>query len=78
MRDVVAISLAPLRGKRKATMQCYVVDNISSIANVRPEVVRDNYPHLHDIWFADVCRTKERLRVDNINWFRPSLEPSRE
>ena len=45
-RDVVEICLAPLRGKKKVTMQYYVVNNIYSIANVRPEVLRDNYPHL--------------------------------
>ena len=45
-------------------MQCFVVDEISSISNAHPEVVRENYPHLHDIWFSDICRHKERLQVD--------------
>jgi len=63
-RDVVEVCLVPRTGKKKVTLQCFVVDEISSISNVHPEVVRKNYPHLHDIWFSDICRHKERLQVD--------------
>ena len=63
-RDVVEVCLVPMTGKKKVTLQCFVVDEISSISNVHPEVVRENYPHLHDIWFSDICRHNERLQVD--------------
>ena len=43
-------------GMRKIAIECFVVDNISNISNVLPEVVRKSYPHLHKIWFSDVCR----------------------
>ena len=63
-RDVVEVCLVPMRGKKKITLQCFVVDEISSIPNVHPEVVRETFPHLHEIWFSDICRHKERLQVD--------------
>ena len=63
-RDVVEVCLVPMRGKKKVTLQCFVVDEIFSISNVHPEIVRENYPHLHEIWFSDICRHKERLQVD--------------
>ena len=63
-RDVVEVSLVPVNGKKKVTIECYVVDEISSIANAHPEVVKETYPHLHNIWFSDICRHKETLKVD--------------
>ena len=61
---MVEICLVPINGEEKVTLQCYVVDEICSISNVHPEVVRDTYPHLNNIWFSDICRNKERLKVD--------------
>ena len=43
-RDVVEVCLVPMRGKKKVTLQCFVVDEISSISNVHPEIVREKYP----------------------------------
>ena len=63
-RDVVEVGLVPVDGKKKVTLQCYVVDEISSIANAHPEIVRKTYSHLNNIWFSDICRHKERLKVD--------------
>ena len=36
-RDVVEVSQVPVIGKKKVTLQCYVVDEISFIANAHPE-----------------------------------------
>ena len=39
-RDVVEVGLVPVDGKKEVTLQCYVVDEISSIANAHPEIVK--------------------------------------
>ena len=64
VREVVDVCLSPLDGRERVTISCYVVDEISSISNVHPEVVRQMYTHLTGIWFSDVCRAEETLAVD--------------
>ena len=63
-RDVFEVGLVPVDGKKKVTLQCYVIDEISSIVNAHLEIVKKTYPHLNNIWFSDICRHKERLKVD--------------
>ncbi|XP_065065262.1 uncharacterized protein LOC135691349 isoform X2 [Rhopilema esculentum] len=63
VREVVRVPLSSQDGMRKIVIECFVVDNISNISNVHPEVVRKSYPHLHEIWFSDVCRL-ETLTVE--------------
>ena len=41
---MVEVSLVPVNGKKKVTIQCYVVDEISSIANARPEIFKETCP----------------------------------
>ena len=64
VREVVDVCLSPLDGRERVVITCYVVDEISSISNVHPEVVRQMYTHLTGIWFSDVCRAEETLAVD--------------
>ena len=64
VREVVDVCLSPLHGSERVVISCYVVDEISSIPNVHPEVVRQLYTHLTGIWFSDVCRAEETLAVD--------------
>ena len=63
-RDVVEINVEALNGTKNVKLHCYVVDDISSISNVHPEMVREIYPHLHNIYFSDVCRNVEVLKID--------------
>lgn len=64
VRDVIELTLIGMRGKKKVSLHCYAVDEISYISNVYPEVVREAYPHLHEIWFSAVSRHQKRLKVD--------------
>ena len=64
VREVVDVCLSPLHESERVVISCYVVDEISSIPNVHPEVVRQLYTHLTGIWFSDVCRAEETLAVD--------------
>ena len=63
-RDVVEFDLVPLKGeKKKVKVSCFVVDNITSIANIHVEHVKKLYPHLQMIYFSDVSRFEERLNI---------------
>ena len=44
--------------------EAYVEPEISHISNERIEVVKNDFPHFHDLWFSDVCKTKEQLQID--------------
>lgn len=37
---------------------------ISRVKNEHLELVRENYPHLANIWLSDVFRHKEQLEID--------------
>lgn len=37
---------------------------ISNITNKHVEVVKNDYLHFRDLWFSDVCQTKEELVID--------------
>eukprot|EP00794_Sanderia_malayensis_P012188 gene12188-biopygen9724 len=64
MRDVVKIALAPLGQGKSVSVECFVVDDISCIANEHLEVVKKDFSHLNKIWFSDVSRNEEVLTVD--------------
>ena len=53
----------PLQAKRSLKLED-VVPEISNISNKHIEVVKNDYPHLRDLWFSDVCQTKEELIID--------------
>ena len=63
MRDVVEFYLLPLMGEKRVKVSCYVVDNITSIANIHVEKVKKLYPHLHMIYFSDVSRFEDKLNI---------------
>ena len=63
MRDVVEFCLLPLMGEKRVKVSCYVVDNITSIANIHVEKVKKLYPHLHMIYFSDVSRFEDKLNI---------------
>ena len=62
--EVIDVCSSPLDGRERVVMSCYIVDEISSISSVHPEVVRQLYTHLTGIWFSDVCRAGETLATD--------------
>ena len=37
---------------------------ISNISNEHVEVIKNDYPYLHNLWFSGVCQTKEELVID--------------
>ena len=63
MKDVVEFYLLPLMGEKRVKVSCYVVDNITSIANIHVEKVKKLYPHLHMIYFSDVSRFEDKLNI---------------
>ena len=63
VRDVVEFYLVPLRGEKKVKVSCFVVDDITSIANIHVEEVKKLYPHLHMIYFSDVSRLEDKLSI---------------
>ena len=45
------------------SLEAYIVDNVSSIQNNHVELVKKNYAHLKNIWFSDVCRERNLLKL---------------
>lgn len=51
-------------GQKVIKIEAYVVPKISSIQNGHVELARNEYPHLKDLWFSDVCKDQEQLEID--------------
>ena len=64
LHDVVLMDPIPVRGARNLTLEAYVVLEISRISNKHVEVVKKDFSHLPNLWFSDVCRTKQELEID--------------
>ncbi|XP_065070921.1 uncharacterized protein LOC135695676 [Rhopilema esculentum] len=65
MREIVEIKLLPVRGEGSAVkLNAFVVDHISEISNVHPEIVKHEYAHLANVWFSDVACFQNSLEVD--------------
>ena len=64
LRDVVLVDLIRVSGGENLTLEAYVVPEISRISNEHVEVVKKDFSHLRDLWFSDICRTKEELGID--------------
>jgi len=64
LREVVRFDVMPLKSDRALRLEAYVVPEISNISNEHVEVVKNDFPHLRDLWFSDVCQTKEELVID--------------
>ena len=63
VKDVVSVPIVSCDGKKRIDIECFVVDNISHIKNVHPEVVKKSFNYLHEIWFSDFSRL-ESLKID--------------
>ena len=64
LREVVQFDVMPLQANCSLRLEAYVVPVISNISNEHVEVVKNDFPHLRDLWFSDVCRTKDELQID--------------
>ena len=64
LRDVVEVKVSPVGGQKVLKIEAYVVPEISSIQNGHVELARNEYPHLKDLWFSDVCKAQEELEID--------------
>jgi len=64
LRDVVVVNVSSIGGGKTLSLEAYVVPEITRIGNVHVEVVKNDFPHLKDLWFSDVNRTKVSLDVD--------------
>ena len=56
----------PLKSDRALRLEAYVVPEISNISNEHVEVVKNDFPHLRDLWFSDVCQRARNRFVDRI------------
>lgn len=52
---MVGIPLTPVGEGGVIHIEAFVVPEISRVPNERLDIVRNNYPHLADIWLSDVC-----------------------
>ena len=50
--------------RQSSPVEAYVVTEISHISTSTQEVVKNGFLHLRDLWFSDVCKTKEQLEID--------------
>ena len=64
LREVAHFDVMPLHGGKVQPIEAYVVPDISHISNEHVEVVKNDFPHLRDLWFSDVCQSKDELEID--------------
>ena len=64
-RAVYDVKLTSLIEKGKnVSVEAYVVEEISTIANIHVEKVKKNYKHLSNIYFSDVSSSQDLLEID--------------
>ena len=63
-REVGRFDIKPLHGGRVQALEAYVVPENSHIRNEHVEVVKNDFLYLRDLWFSDVCQSKEELEID--------------
>ena len=52
----------PLRDGRVQALEALL--EISRITNEHVEVVKNEFPHLRDLWFSDFCQSKREREID--------------
>lgn len=63
VRDVVELSLTPLRRRKSVKIECFVIDEITSFANIDIQEDKQTYSYSRGIFFSNFCITQE-LPVD--------------
>ena len=61
VREVVRFRVSSVNGGESVEVECYVVPEISSIANAHIEVAKNDYPYLRQLYFSDVAKNQEEL-----------------
>ena len=64
MRDIVDFDLSSVNNQQSARIQCYVVDEITTIPNERIDIMKNDFDHLKQIYFSDATKHGETLQVD--------------
>ena len=64
LSEVMHVDLAPMGGGKISSLEAIVVPEISQVQNEHLEIARNDYPHLANIWFSDVCQKDEKLEID--------------
>ena len=60
--DMYDVEIKGLDHKNKIKAEVFTVPTITTLPNSKPEVVKENYEHLKDLWFPDVSE-KDTLEV---------------
>ena len=60
--DVYDVEIKGLDHKNKIKAEVFTVPTITTLPNIKPEVVKENYEHLKDLWFPDMSE-KDTLEV---------------
>ena len=60
--DMYDMEIKGLDHKNKIEAEIFTVSTITTLPNIKPEVVKENYEHLKDLWFPDVSE-KDTLEV---------------
>ena len=63
-RGILELSLSSVSGGGDTVIEAFVVDDISTITNEHVEIIKQNYSHLSDVFFSDVCRYQDTLEID--------------
>lgn len=64
LRDVAEVEIRSVQGDKVASIEVFIVPQISTIHNYHVEVAKKQYSHLKGLWFSDVNRQKEELVID--------------
>ena len=74
MRDAVSCSISPVNGGESINGECFVyllpeidirrIPEIAIIVNEHVEIMKCHYPYLKRLYFSDVAKMKEELKVD--------------
>ena len=62
--EVARFDVMHLHCSKVRPIEAYVVPDISHISSKHIEVVKNDLPHLCDLWFSDVCQSKDELEID--------------
>lgn len=64
LRNVVELTVSPVKGKNSVRIEAFVVPEIAHIPNNHVEIARTRYLHLRGLWFSDVNRSQDKLEID--------------
>ena len=60
------VKLSHLEGGEETEMEAFKVPSITSLRNVYPEVIEDNYTHLKEVPFSGV--SEKEFKCSHVEW----------